>query len=943
MRPARVPAPSLDEDALRVLADDNPAGMVVHRAMRPQYVNTAWARAHGYSVGEIMAMPSLLPCFAPEERPRLERYAAVRAMGGDAPPRYVYRAVHRDGSSLWVDALVKTVTWQGAPAYLVTVVQVDTERDSRRIEAIERVHRDVHFHEALLSQVRDRIAVVDRDYRYRFANRAVLDAYGVSPEQIIGRCTRDFLGEERFSRARPNYDRCLAGETVNYQHEVHLQDGGVDWLDVSMYPFRPDGDRVEGAVVTVRDITELHRARAALVASEARLRSVLTHTPAMVFLKDLKGRYQMANRRFGECYGLAEEAILGRTVSDLFDAEEAEDFRAHDLRVLREACASEREIQVPAAEGPRVFSATKFPIFGDDGEVVGIGSVEIDITERKRAERALAESERRLFTLMSNLPGMAYRGRTTAAGVRTEFVSDGCRALTGYEPEQACAGEGSFMQRITHAEDLERTRDIVLKARAEGRPFQLNYRIVTAAGEVRWVWEQGHALPLADGGYVTEGFITDISEAQLMSERLSHQARHDPLTDLLNRRAFEEKLEDAVARAREDREESALLYLDLDRFKAVNDTCGHTAGDELLRQITGRMRDAVRRQDTLARLGGDEFALLMEGCTVRQARRVADGLLRAVQAFRFHWQDQTFTVGASIGLVPISVTTVDAGEVLVAADNACYVAKDSGRDRVHVYRQGDRDVRRLSGQSVWLTRIQDALEHDRLVLHAQAIAPLTARGSGAPHYEVLLRMRGDTGALVPPGSFLPVAERYGLSVRIDRWVVAQTVKRLADGDPMVGLSVNLSSRSLTDAAFLRFVQAELTRKGLDADRLCFEITETAAIANLTAATNFISTLRKRGCRFSLDDFGSGLSSFGYLKTLPVDYLKIDGLFVRDIVSNPIDLAMVRSIHDIAKVMGKQTIAEFVENDAIREQLREIGVDFAQGYGIERPRPLEDVL
>jgi diguanylate cyclase (GGDEF)-like protein len=433
-----------------------------------------------------------------------------------------------------------------------------------------------------------------------------------------------------------------------------------------------------------------------------------------------------------------------------------------------------------------------------------------------------------------------------------------------------------------------------------------------------------------------------------MVKDLEHQASHDALTALVNRQEFERRLQRVIETARTKGAEHALCYLDLDQFKVINDTCGHEAGDELLRQVGGVLQQRTRKRDTLARLGGDEFGVLMEHCSLTQARRVAHGLREAIEGFRFIWEGRTFEVGVSIGLVCITDVSGSILNILSAADRACYAAKDQGRNRVHVYDEGDAELARRHGEMQWVARIPQALEEHRFHLVRQPIVPLNSGLSEGEHYELLIRMEDEEGRIVLPGAFLPAAERYNLSVKIDRWVIAKALAWLK-GDPkqLKGLflcTINLSGRSLGDEEFLEFIIRQFDETDIPAEKVCFEITETAAIANLFNATRFINALKKRGCRFALDDFGSGLSSFAYLKNLPVDYLKIDGAFVKDMVDDPIDLAMVKSINEIGQAMGKKTIAEHVENEAILEKLKlpEIGVDYAQGYGIAQPRPIEQV-
>ncbi len=441
------------------------------------------------------------------------------------------------------------------------------------------------------------------------------------------------------------------------------------------------------------------------------------------------------------------------------------------------------------------------------------------------------------------------------------------------------------------------------------------------------------------------GVAVDITKRRQADEKLSYQASHDELTGLINRAEFERRAERFLSINQQEKGEHALCFIDLDQFKVINDTCGHIAGDELLRQLGKVLKKAVRRGDTLARLGGDEFGVLVEHCSLDQSQRVARELQNAVQEFQFSWEGQSFRVGASIGLVAINETTPNLTELLKQADAACYMAKDLGRNRIHTYHPDDAELAQRHGEMQWVARINQALEQNRFCLHAQAIVSLA--GSTERHYELLLRMLDEKGEIIPPGAFLPAAERYNLIEQLDAWVIKNALTLLAAHPDFVKqvhfITINLSGPSLASSAFLASIISQLEVYGIEPGKICFEVTETVAISNLSAAITFITTLRKIGCRFALDDFGSGLSSFGYLKTLPVNYLKIDGMFVRGIVDDPIDHAMVKSINDIGHVMGMQTIAEFVENDEIKSKLKEIGVNYAQGYGIERPRPLDELL
>mgnify|MGYP003384105945 FL=1 len=439
----------------------------------------------------------------------------------------------------------------------------------------------------------------------------------------------------------------------------------------------------------------------------------------------------------------------------------------------------------------------------------------------------------------------------------------------------------------------------------------------------------------------------DVSREYELKERLSYQASHDLLTGLYNRHEFERLTEILLAKLHAEKAEHAICFLDLDQFKVINDTCGHAAGDELLRQLGPLLQSVVRQRDTLARVGGDEFAVLMEYCSLANAERLTKALLKALQDYRFTWGESTFRVSASIGLAEITEDVRDLSTLLKNADAACYMAKDSGRNRVHVYCPNDWELAQRQGEMEWVSRIYRAMSENQFCLYAQAIKHLNPSSEGGRHYELLLRIKDDNGVMIAPGAFLPAAERYNLIVELDRWVVTEAIRILECHPRFMAavdfIAINLSGQTLSDESFLKFLLESLQKSGVCGDKICFEITETAAIANLNIAKNFIQALKEIGCKFALDDFGSGLSSFAYLKNLAVDYLKIDGMFIKEIASDEITLAMVKSINDIGHVMGMQTIAEFVENDVIEEMVRALGVDYAQGYGIEKPQPLSDIL
>lgn len=538
---------------------------------------------------------------------------------------------------------------------------------------------------------------------------------------------------------------------------------------------------------------------------------------------------------------------------------------------------------------------------------------------------------------------------TTDADARVDYLNPIAEEMTGWTTREAKGHPLAAVFTIVNG----------LTRAPEPSPIEVSLRenrVVGLASNTLLIRRDGHeytiedsAAPIRDpSGRVMGGVLVfyDVAKTRQASHLLGYHASHDPVTGLINRKEFERQLCGFHARAQERSEHHALCYLDLDQFKIINDTCGHGAGDQLLKLLTTRLGTRVRESDVLARLGGDEFGLLLAHCPLERAQVLAEQIRDLVSQIRFEWEGRSFDLRASIGLVSIDTDSPAAGELLAQADAACNVAKQKGRNRVQVYGSGDLDMARRHGEMQWVSRLTHALEEDRFELYCQVITPL---GQGARHCEMLLRLIDEDGRIVPPGEFIPAAERYDLMPAIDRWVIHRALSslghQLATGANLRNeiCAINISGASLGEDNFESFLRAEFAAHGVPLPNVCIEITETAAVASLDQAAALIRSLQADGCRFALDDFGSGLSSFMYLKSLPVDYLKIDGSFVRTMIDDPVACATVQAIQTLGSAIGILTIAEFVENDAILARLGAMGINYAQGYGIGRPMPMADYI
>ncbi|MDQ3185622.1 MAG: EAL domain-containing protein [Pseudomonadota bacterium] len=563
-----------------------------------------------------------------------------------------------------------------------------------------------------------------------------------------------------------------------------------------------------------------------------------------------------------------------------------------------------------------------------------------DITRGQLAEKTLFEEKERLRVTLNHIGDAVI---ATDMSGKVTYLNPVAETMTGWTSEEAKGHSLSDVFNIIHSQTDE----------SAPNPIELIFQGKTDVGlalHTVLIQRSGNTFNIEDSAALIRDhhgkiigavlIFHDVTQALDMAARMTYQASHDALTGLIDRREFERRLEQALL-GKKDGKQHTLLYLDLDQFKIVNDTCGHMAGDALLKQLTSILQAQLRTNDTLARVGGDEFGLLLESCPTESALRLADLLRQTVHEFPFIWKDKVFQLGLSIGLVTFGNGSETLPDILHMADAACYLAKDKGRNRVQIYTAEDMGIAQRHGEMGWVGRIRKALEEQRFVLYSQKILSLVNSPDAGEHYEVLLRMQDEDGKLVPPMAFIPAAERYGLMPQLDRWVITtaftQYSRRHPAGSALGTCAINLSGASICDENFYEFVVSQLELLKVPPAGICFEITETSAITNLPQAAVLIFKLKELGCRFSLDDFGSGMSSFAYLKQLPVDYLKIDGSFVKDMIDDPIDRAMVEAINHIGHVMQIETIAEFVENDAILEALRRIGVHYAQGYGIERPR------
>jgi len=680
----------------------------------------------------------------------------------------------------------------------------------------------------------------------------------------------------------------------------------------------------------------------ALFERDRALRRLVRTIPEVVLLHD--DRVQLANEAAARLVGLEPEQLEGRPASDLVRPA----FRALFRRTVTRLLAGEI--------GPQTLEM-QFINGGDQGMWVEAGmsvvdwgerqlvlSVARDVSHRREIDSSLRGDRRQALAVIESIGDGVL---TTDTRGRVEYMNREAELLTGYSRQEVEGRPFGEVMRLIDELDKRSLGDPVERCLAMRQRVNMGRRAHMVGRDD----EHEHSVeltasPIRASEGAIEGVVVvfhDVSEMRGLTRQMSYQAAHDALTGLINRRELERRLEEAIDNARREKANHVLCYLDLDRFKAVNDTCGHMAGDALLREVAALIKDQVRDSDSVARIGGDEFGMLLMGCPLEKARQIAGDVVQAVADHRFVWQDRIFTIGVSVGIVELGPDSGSVQDMLAAADSACYMAKQQGRGQVHVYSSADEAAARERGEIQWLRRLQDALSNGGFVLATQPIIALDAESESGPAMEVLLRFQDAQGRTESPQDFLPAAERYHLMPRIDRWVVSAALNAIAAADIRVpaGRSciINLSGQTLGDADFLEFVVESLDRTGIAPSRIGFEMTEAALISEPRQAQRFIEVLHGMGCKFALDDFGSGLGAFSNLKHLPIDYLKIDGSFTRHLGRDPVNQEMVSAMIKLARKMDFRTVAEQVEEQRDFDMLREMGVDFAQGYLIDRPRLL----
>lgn len=930
--------------SFKEVVDGSLQGFFVTQNGRIVHVNQAYMDLLGYTEEEFKAASSAM-FYAPHERERMTSCILKGLEKSTAPEGYEVDALHKDGRVIRLQHCVRRVkNWFGEEAVLDFVIDVTSSHLARK-----KLQEERNLLCAIIDNVPAVIFAKDRDGKFLIKNKAGADFVGeAAPSSMIGRENSEYYPRDLVDRFRSNELRVMETGVpmINDENQVvRPADGATVSMNGCIAPLRNADDEIIGIVGVSHDITRHRQSEMALRESEQRFKDIAEVTSDWFWEMDADLRFSYFSERAAELSGTDINATLGMKRSEI-DIEMTDDLLRHfdDLENRR----SFRDFRyVKRGHDDRTYhiSISGVPVFDSEGMFKGYRGAGTNITKEVEAQQALANERNLLRAIIDNVPDAVYAKDGQARfTLKNKFDA----MLMGAKTPGETIGKTDFdyypkaLAEACYRDDMQ-----VIES---GVPIINKVEQLVRSSNGEPVFYSTTKIPLRDDdGQVTGlvGIGRDITEAKRLSDRLHYQATHDCLTGLLNRGEFERRLRASLDATKANHNSAVLCYIDLDQFKVVNDTAGHMAGDQLLQQLADLLKEhADLEKSELARLGGDEFGLLIDDYSLEQGERMAGELIEAVNAVRFSWDQQLFRVSISVGVTVIDEQIQSTSDLLARADIACYAAKDNGRNRLCVYCASDQETRIRHEELICAANLEQAIESDRLLLMAQPITRLGEMATPITHYEVLLRLKGRNDELINPGAFIPAAERYGLMSLIDHWVVSNALKILTTiAAPIDGwrFNINVSGHSLADGVFQDTLRQMLKETTIPAESLCIEITETAVISNLSRAKRFVGELRDIGCRIALDDFGCGLSSFSYLKQFPVDYIKIDGSFIKQVVDDQTDRAIVQAINHVAHICNVETVAECVEDEALLDPLRELEVDYAQGFVIGPPKPLSTVL
>ena len=726
----------------------------------------------------------------------------------------------------------------------------------------------------------------------------------------------------------------LRKQALTRHPRKHINTQGMSADDIAKAFFNLETHKIELELQS----EEMLRVNNELLHAKDEYIELYDDAPVGYFTLNLSGSIIKCNKACRQILGLTSTQAINKRFSDFVAPSGQDKYFITHRELLKTKKAASYEIPLQLTNGNEHWvSVEAMHVSDKNGEQAVIRLAISDINKRINLE-----AERRK---------LACAVKFSSSGVYImdlngiiEYVNPKFCDITGYKKEQLI---GKTPWILKSDDTSKQIYDAIWNSISAGIPWSGEFQNKRKDGSLYWA-KSFISFVENDDGVVTHyvAIQNDITKEYELNAQLNYQASHDVLTNLINRNEMERRMRRLLTDKSNVSSRHAFCFMDLDQFKIINDTCGHFAGDQLLKQIADLLHKSVRKRDTLARLGGDEFALLMEHCSLEKAKDVANSMLNAVKEFRFFWEGQSFQIGISLGLVEIEPYSANLDEFMKQADAACYVAKRLGRNRVHLYCPDDKELARRYGEMQWLSHINRAFNEDNFRIYAQPIKAFDQEPQKV-HYEMLLRMQGSNGEIISPEVFLPAAERYGLMTKIDTWVIETVITKLTARPEFLKsvefISINLSGASMTNASLVEVIKSAIEKTGIAAEKICFEITETAAISNMAAAVELVNTLKSLGCQFALDDFGTGLSSFSYLKNLPVNFLKIDGMFIQDIANDELNEVMVKSINEIAHVMQIRTVAEFVENAKTYDMLKVFGVDYGQGFYLGPPLPLDDLM